>query len=64
MAEKLRWLNQKLNTLFLYAMKQMTDRSNGHVVRTYSDRRIDAICEDVWEKTSTKPYCEKEKGYI
>ena len=28
----------------------MTDRSNGHVIRTYSDRRIEAICEDIWDK--------------
>jgi|TARA_B100000902_G_scaffold57801_1_gene64789 AraC-like DNA-binding protein len=64
-AEKLRWLNPKIEySVFVRHMKQMTDRSNGHVIRTYSDRRIDAICEDVWEKTLTKPYCRKKRKVI
>ena len=41
----------------------MTDRSNGHVIRTYSESRIEKICEDVWDKNK-KPYCRKKRKII
>ena len=64
-AEKFRWLNPNIDySVFIRHMKEMTDRSNGHVIRTYSDRRIEAICEDIWDKTLTKPYCRRKRKVI
>ena len=54
-AEKFRWLNPNIDySVFIRHMKRMTDRSNGHVIRTYSDRRIEIICEDIWDKKLNK----------
>lgn len=64
-AEKLRWLNPKIEySAFVRHMRSMTDRSNGHVIRTYSVRRIEAICEEVWQKPLTKPYCRRKRKVI
>lgn len=64
-AEKFRWLNPNIDySVFIRHMKRMTDRSNGHVIRTYSDRRIEIICEDIWDKSLTKPYCRKKRKVI
>jgi len=64
-AEKLRWLNPNIEySAFVRHMKQMTDRSNGHVIRTYSERKIEVICEEIWDKTLTKPYCRRKRKVI
>jgi len=60
-AEKLLWLNPDIEyDTYLYHMKQVTDRSNGHIVRTYSESKIESICEYVWNNPK-KPYCRKRK---
>ncbi len=60
-AEKLLWLNPDIQyDIYLYHMKQVTDRSNGHIVRTYSENKIESICEYVWNNQK-KPYCKKRK---
>tara|TARA_Y100000996_G_C22533121_1_gene647270 strand:- start:1024 stop:1749 length:726 start_codon:yes stop_codon:yes gene_type:complete len=64
-AEKFRWLNPNIEYfVFIRHIKEMTDRSNGHVIRTYSEKRIEALCEDVWGKTLKKPYCRKKRKVI
>lgn len=64
-AEKFRWLNPNIEYfVFIRHIKEMTDRSNGHVIRTYSEKRIEALCEDVWDKTLKKPYCRKKRKVI
>ncbi len=63
-AEKFKWLNPKIEySVFVSHIKSMTDRSNGHVIRTYSESRIEKICEDVWDKNK-KPYCRKKRKII
>lgn len=63
-AEKLYWLNREIDySIFLYHMKQVTDRSNGHIVRTYSEDRIEKVCEFVWHKNK-KPYCRRKRKVI
>lgn len=64
-AEKFKWLNPNVDYfVFMRHIKQMTDRSNGHVIRTYSEKRIEALCEDVWNKISRKPYCRRKRKVI
>lgn len=57
--QKFIWLNPEVEwEVFVGHMKEMSDRSNGHVIRTYSEARIENICDQIWNRRK-KPYCHK-----
>jgi len=62
--EKLLWLNPEIEwEVFVYHMKQVSDRSNGHIIRTYSEKKVEYICNEVWQKNK-KPYCRRKRKVI
>jgi hypothetical protein len=65
--EKFIWLNKDFDfDLFCSHMIEMTDRSNGHVVRTYSREKIINACESAYNGilSGKIPYCARKRKVI
>ncbi len=65
--EKFIWLNKDFDfDLFFDHMIDMTDRSNGHVVRTYSKEKIASACESAYNAilSGKIPYCARKRKVI
>lgn len=65
--EKFIWLNKDFDfNLFCDHMIEMTDRSNGHVVRTYSKDKIIKCCESAYNGilSGKIPYCARKRKVI
>jgi hypothetical protein len=65
--EKFIWLNKDFDfKLFCSHMIEMTDRSNGHVIRTYSKEKIITACESAYNGilSGKIPYCARRRKVI
>ena len=65
--EKFIWLNRDFDfDLFCTHMMEMTDRSNGHVIRTYSREKVISACESAYNGIlgGKIPYCYRRRKVI
>ena len=63
-AEKFIYLNPNFDEdLMVMLFLHLSDRSNGHIIRTYGDKRVEEMVYEVCEEKKT-PYCSRYRKII